>query len=118
MQRPLGYFLALVIALAGIGVGVLVQRSLAADYIEVDADVPTDATWLHKHYNYPSKPSGLSGIRNVFGEHCNDNANAERMTWKAADNGTRYRNLSTTLRHLPSGISDSPPLSSSGSSVG
>lgn len=65
----------------------------AKDYPELDADyvIPEQGTWSHWHNNYPPKPYGLTEIRNTFGNACGSGANAESMTWKAADNGVRYQ---------------------------
>jgi hypothetical protein len=46
--------------------------------------------WRDKHYNYPARPSGYTQIVNRFGQPCNENARAIRMSWRAADTGTTY----------------------------
>jgi len=56
-------------------------------------------------------------LRGVFGWSVAYYSKADALHYWCMETD-RDRNLSTTLRHLPSGISDSPPLSSSGSSVG
>lgn len=82
------------VVVAGILLVVLVGgSSLADDYSDVDADLPPTGTWVHKHSNYPPKPSGLAQINNVFGKvdgstnppTCQPRHSAEDMTWKVAD---------------------------------
>jgi hypothetical protein len=46
--------------------------------------------WRDQHNNYPPKPHGYSEIVDVFGQPCNDRANANMFQWKAADTGEWY----------------------------
>lgn len=46
--------------------------------------------WRHKHYSYPSVPSGYSAIVATFGLPCNSQVNDNYTSWVAQDDGKAY----------------------------
>ncbi|HEX6331557.1 MAG TPA: hypothetical protein VF129_09775, partial [Actinomycetota bacterium] len=48
------------------------------------------AGWRDRHYRYPARPSSYTQIVNRFGQPCNSNARAIRMSWRASDTGQTY----------------------------
>lgn len=47
--------------------------------------------WKDEHKNYPAVPYGYKGITYTFGKPCNSAARANRLDWRAADDGKFYK---------------------------